>query len=270
MPEVALPDVTLAYDQVGDGPDLVWICGGDMRGKDWHHYQVPAFPDFRNLTYDPRGAGSTVSKTPPPWSMELMASDCIRLIEAVCRPPVCLAGLSMGSAITQQVALDRPDLVRCAIAMGTYGRSEGWVRYFMEADMNFRRENGWLSPEFAAAHYLVLSYPSKALGDQEFLERTIPLIMEMYGHRNPDDLIGQWDACNDFESLSRLPDCEVPLHVIGFSEDVQTPIRYGMAVAAAAPSGQFHLLEGLGHMSLLGHKPEPVNWLIREILQRYT
>ncbi len=43
---------------------------------------------------------------------------------------------------------------------------------------------------------------------------------------------------------------------------IGTSVGYGRAVAEEAANGHFHLLEGLGHASLLGHKPEPVNDLI--------
>ena len=69
MPELQLPDVTLAYDRRGEGPDFVWLAGGDQPGSDWHLFQTPAFPDFRNTTYDARGVGATVCHTRPPWSM---------------------------------------------------------------------------------------------------------------------------------------------------------------------------------------------------------
>src|SRR5262245_50551436 len=111
MPELELTDVTLFYEQRGDGPDLFWLAGGDQPGSDWHVWQTPAFPDFRNTTYDARGVGQTRSHTPPPWPIALYGEDAAALIEAVCEPPVLLVGLSMGSLIAQQVALDRPDLV---------------------------------------------------------------------------------------------------------------------------------------------------------------
>jgi hypothetical protein len=40
-------------------------------------------------------------------------------------------------------------------------------------------------------------------------------------------------------------------------------------VADAAADGHFHLLEGLGHLSLVGHRPDAVNAKIRAIVERY-
>jgi len=271
VPELALKDTTLNYEQRGRGPDLFWLAGGDQPGSDWHLYQTPAFEgSFRNTTYDARGVGRTICHTPPPWTIEVYGQDAAALIEAVCQPPVILIGLSMGSLITQQVALDRPDLVRCAIAMGTYARATGYVREWEEAEVAFRRQGGRLSMPFATTHYGVYMFPSEVLGNDELWAKLRPLVTRDYGDRDGEALAAQWQACVDFDSFDRLPQCKVPLHVIAFSQDVQTPPPRGKVVAERAPQGYFHLLEGLGHCSAFGHKPDVVNDCIRGIVERYV
>jgi pimeloyl-ACP methyl ester carboxylesterase len=79
-------------------------------------------------------------------------------------------------------------------------------------------------------------------------------------------LAAQWEACLEYDSLERLRECDVPIHVVSFSQDVQTPPARGRGVAEAARNGTFHLLEGLGHGSAFGHEPEVVNAKLREIL----
>ena len=269
MPELRLPDSTLHYEQVGDGPDIVWLAGGDQPGSDWHEFQTPVFPDFRNTTYDARGVGRTTSERRPPWPMELYGADCAALIEAVCAPPVMLAGLSMGSLIAQQVALDYPELVRCAVLMGTYARATGYVREWEEAEIAFRRAGGALTRAFATAHYGAFMFPNEVLGDDELWARLRPIVDRDYGERDGEELAAQWEACVEFDSLERLPGCRVPLHVIAFSHDMQTPPARGQLVAETAPDGHFHLLDGLGHCSAFGHRPDAVNACIRSIVERY-
>ena len=76
--------------QAGNGPDIVWLPGGDSPA----HYWADQFEHFHG---DHR---------------------CTAIIEAYCNPPVILSGLSMGALITQQVAIDFPHLVRLAIPTG--------------------------------------------------------------------------------------------------------------------------------------------------------
>ena len=57
------------------------------------------------------------------------------------------------------------------------------------------------------------------------------------------------------------------MHVIAFSEDVQTAPSMCKVVADLAADGHFHEIPGLGHVSLLRHRPEVVAAKLRAILQ---
>ena len=108
--------------------------------------------------------------------------------------------------------------------------------------------------------------PSEVLGNDALWAKLKPFVARSYGERSGPFLAAQWQACVDFDVSGALPSCKVPIHVIGFSQDMQAPPSLGRAAAALAPDGHFHLLDGLGHLSLAGHRPGPVNDLIRRIL----
>jgi pimeloyl-ACP methyl ester carboxylesterase len=265
-----LDDVTVHYDQSGQGPDVVWLAAGDHPGSNWRRWQVPAFePGWRNTTYDARGVGETHSRTPSPWPIAVHADDVARLIEARCEPPVALVGLSMGSLIAVQLAHDRPDLVRCAAVMGTCVRKTGFILEWEEAEIRLRREGGSLPPDFATAHYALLYYPAEVLGDDERWRELRSFIASDFEARDGEMLAAQWQACLDFDSSELLPATSVPIHAIAFSEDVQTPPQRVRQVAELAADGHFHLLQGLGHGSAFGHRPDVVNATVREIITAY-
>ena len=266
MPFLNLPDASLWYVQRGDGPDIVWIPGGDNVADDWN-FQIESFEgSFRNTAFDPRGAGRTRSSRQPPWSIADMARDCAELIRAVCEPPVIVVGLSMGSFVTLQLAIDYPELVRCAIPMGTAAQATGFCRDWMIAEVEFRKAGGRLSPEFAVHHYGAFMYPSEVLGDDALWAKLRPFVERSYAERDGSMLAAQWQACIDFDVTASLPGCKVPIDVIGFSQDMQTPPSLGRRAAELAGNGRFHLLEGLSHISLAGHRPEVVNARINSII----
>lgn len=267
MPELTLDGVTLAYEQSGTGPDVVWLAAGDNPGANWRRYQTPAFdPHYRSTTYDARGVGATTSDDSPPWTIDVHAADLAQLIEAVCEPPVFLVGLSMGSLIAVQIAHDRPELVRSAVVMGTCVRKTGFIREWEEAEIAFRRAGGTLPAEFATAHYAMQYYPADALGDDATWERIKPFVAADFADRDGAMLAAQWQACLDYDSGPLLGDIEAPIHAVAFSEDVQTPPQRVREVAEQARHGHFHLLQGLGHGSAFGHRPEVVNACVLGII----
>jgi pimeloyl-ACP methyl ester carboxylesterase len=269
MPTLSLQDVDLHYIQAGTGLDIVWIPGGDEVADAWDQQFAQFSGSFRNTSFDPRGAGKTTCHTRPPWTIADFAADCAALVRAKCEPPVIMIGLSMGSLIALQFAIDYPDLVRLAIPMGTFARATGFSLDWMTAEVNFRRAGGQLPSDFAVTHYAAFSYPSEVLGNDELWKKIRDRVGGNYGHRDGELLAAQWQACIDFDVVDQLPHCHVPIEVIGFSEDCQAPSPMGRRVAELAPNAEFHLLQGLGHVSCEVHRPEVVNNKIREIIARH-
>ena len=267
MSELELAGATLFYEQSGAGPDIVWLAAGDNPGSNWRPFQTPAFDGrFRSTTYDARGVGATRSHSPPPWSIADHAVDVAALIKAACAPPVSLVGLSMGSLIAVQLAHDRPELVSCAVVMGTCVKKTGFIREWEEAEIALRREGIALPPAFAATHYAMQYFPAEVLGDDVLWERIKPQVTSDFSDRDGEMLAAHWQACLDYDSSELLPKIAAPIHAIAFSQDVQTPPQRVREVAELAADGHFHLLDGLGHGSAFGHRPAVVNSCIGEIL----
>ena len=271
MPTIRGSKATIHYEQVGEGPDIVWVSGGGGLAEDWDTYQLPYFSDaFRNTTFDNRGVGTTVCDLPLPWSLEDFARDTAELIEAVCDPPVALVGLSFGAGIVQQVALDFPELLRCVIAMGTGTRSLGWTWDYQMAEIEWRKAGGRLDGMMAVAHYAAMSYPARVLGDRELWPKLRDRLLAYYQtEANEESLVAQWEPCVLYDQTDRLPACRVPLHVIAFDQDVQAPPEDGKEVVDLCPRAEYHLFEGMGHCSIYGHTHDVLNPFIKEIVERY-
>jgi pimeloyl-ACP methyl ester carboxylesterase len=269
MPKVDVGSATVRYDEFGVGPDLVWLSGGGATGSVWHRWQVPFFEDsFRNITFDNRGIGGTMCDEPQPWSIADFARDAAALIEGVCNPPVFVVGKSMGAFIGLQLALDRPDLVRAGVVMGTAACGHrDWIGDYMRAEVALRRAGGTLDGDFATTHYAIHLYPAKALGDPDLWPQIKAFLEEDDANaENERSLIPQWQACIDFDVRDRLPSCRVPLHVLSFAEDVEAPPQYGREVADLVPGATYHEFDGMGHGSIWGHSHDILNPYIRELL----
>lgn len=271
MPTIDLRGLAMSYEQTGSGPDIVWVSGGGSRGKDWHPYQVPWFADrFRNTTFDNRGIGGTRpldADAPESWSIEDMADDLAELIERVCTPPVYCVGLSMGSLITQKLAIRQPELLRSAIVMGTLARAYDWPYDFMKAEIEWRRAGRSLSGMMGATHYAAFSYPASALGDPAVLANIYRYLdSEEWTEGNEESLVPQWEACNAYDVTAELPTCAARIDVIAFEQDVQTPPVFGQEVARLAGDSSFRMIPDSGHYSCWGHRHDEINQAIDDII----
>jgi pimeloyl-ACP methyl ester carboxylesterase len=271
VPHARTSESNVFYEQSGAGPDIVWISGGGDLGSRWHKYQVPSFDEaYRSTTFDNRGIGRTTCDAPTPWTFTGFARDTAELIEAVCDPPVAVVGLSMGSLIAQELCLDRPDLLRCAVVMGTAAKSEGWSWDYQRAEMDFRTAGGSLDGMMGVAHYAAMLYPARVLGDPELWPRIREDLLEWMGSgENETSLLAQWEPCLRFDQTERLPGCRVPLHVIAFTEDVESPPQDAELVVRLAPTAEYHLFEAMGHGSIYGHAHDVLNPFIRELIERH-
>lgn len=249
----------------GEGPDVVFIPGGDATAEAYSQIFALLRDRFRCLSYDPRGAGGTAAP-PPPWAMEDYARDCAAVIDAFCGGAAAVCGLSLGGLVTQATAIAFPRKVRLAIPMGTAAYIDGFTRDWMQAEIDIRKAGVELPECFLAPHYAVYAFPAKALHDPELWAQLRESYAERFRERDPQDVISQWQACLDFDCREALKSCPVPFHVVSFSEDVQTAPSMCKVVSDLAPNGTFHEIEGLGHASMARHRPEKVAEKLRGIL----
>ena len=135
MPKVTLPSgVTIHYQQVGTGPDLVMVHGLTGNLAVWHLQIVPRLADhFRILTYDLRGHG--YSDVPADgYSPQDMAEDLAQLLEALEIERPVIVGHSYGADIALYLAAAYPERVSEVIAIESAlpaledsRRGEDWV-----------------------------------------------------------------------------------------------------------------------------------------------
>jgi pimeloyl-ACP methyl ester carboxylesterase len=77
------------------------------------------------VTYDARGISEVPGQTEthcPRITIEDFIADLAALIEHIGDGPARVVGTSLGARVTQELALARPDLVTCAVAMAGHTR----------------------------------------------------------------------------------------------------------------------------------------------------
>ena len=110
----------------GAGDPLLLLHGGICTNETWGP-QLPAFADrFRVVAPERRAHGHTAD-VDGPLTYADMAADTIGFLDAVVGGPAHVVGWSDGGIVGLLVAIERPDLVRKLVAIGTNYDTAGVV-----------------------------------------------------------------------------------------------------------------------------------------------
>ena len=121
MPKLPLDDLTLHYQQTGEGPDVVLLhpFTGNMAVWAFSGIMEALKGEFRVTAYDLRGHGAS-SVPARGYDSAHMADDFRRLHDALSLGPAYLVGHSYGGVVGMHAALLRPEKVRGVILSDTY------------------------------------------------------------------------------------------------------------------------------------------------------
>jgi pimeloyl-ACP methyl ester carboxylesterase len=263
MPQLRTNGIQLAYQRAGRGETVLFVMGASAGGRVWTLHQTPAIvgAGYEAVTFDNRGIPP--SDVPPgEYSLSDMVADTGGLIEALDLAPCRVVGASLGAMITQELMVERPELVRCAVLIATKARSDV-TREALSAAYRALAESGIrLPPAYEAAMSVVQMLSRSSLDDDRVAALWLE-IFELSGDGNAARGQNWADITGDYRKA--LQEITVPCRVISFADDLITPPHLGAEVAEAIPDCDLLELPGCGHLGFL-ERPEEVNSAIIEFL----
>ncbi|GAB10711.1 putative hydrolase [Gordonia araii NBRC 100433] len=262
--------ITLAYEDSGGAGDLVvMVMGTGSPGRVWKANQAPALvgAGYRVVTFDNRGIAPS-SECAEGFSLDDMVADTAALIEYLGDRPAHVVGTSLGARITQELALSRPDLVRSAAMLATYGRSTPLVAAFGAGERALYDQGIELPPDYAAAVTAHLNLSPHTLADdraaRDWLDiikfspqRVTPGVRAQLGVHE-----GEPNRLDAYRAITR------PALVVGFADDRTLPEFLAREVAEAIPGAEYAVVEKAGHFGYL-EQPARVNELLLEFLAKH-
>lgn len=266
-----LNGITVSYTESGEGPLVVMIMGTGSPGRVWQAHQVPALvrAGFRVVTFDNRGIPPT-SECGDGFTMADMVADTAALIEHLGAPAL-VVGTSLGARIAQELTLARPDLVRAAAMLGTYGRVTPLVKAFSAGERALIDAGIELPADYHAAVTAKQNLSPHTLADDRAAADWLDVI-GFGGQSRSAGLRAQLNVPErDEDRLTAYAGIDRPALVIGFADDQTLPVQLAREVAEAIPGARYAEVERAGHFGYL-ERPDAVNELLigflREVADR--
>ena len=245
MPTVSLPTgVDVYYEIEGSGEPVLLITGTGADHSLWD-VTVAAYRDrYQVITYDNRGTGqSSVPPEPESYSMRILADDAAALLDAIEIESAHVSGLSLGSTVAQEFAINHPRRTRSLQLHCTWGNTDEWLRRLF-LDMCFPLRHGDLAHFVQTAFMMVMS-PAYLVEKPD----EVAAVERAYLFENPhpptvEGLLGHLHADLTHDALDRLGRITARTLVTSGEVDWQVPPRYGRVVHEHVPGSRFHLFPG--------------------------
>jgi 3-oxoadipate enol-lactonase len=245
MPQIKVNDISMYYEQQGQGEPVVLIGGFSADHTVWsavisyftEHYQV--------ITLDNRGAGQTdVPKGP--YRIEQMADDVAALCSKLGIGKAHIVGSSMGGYIAQSLAVHHPKLTKSITLCNSVGGTHTTFKLYAEAQLEMRKVNVPVETLIKAACSWLFSY--QFLAQPGMLE----LLMEM-GLNNPYPFTdkgyeAQFAALKQFDSTAWVKQIHVPTLVLAGDQDLIFHESVVRDLANKIPNAQYYCFLECGHL----------------------
>jgi pimeloyl-ACP methyl ester carboxylesterase len=197
---------------------------------------------------DNRDAGAS-DESPAGYGTADMAADALGVLDHLGIDRCHVVGASMGGAIAQHVALQAPTRVATLTLIGTWARTDAFLRTILGA---WRLMAARLAPEeFLAAlapwafTYRFLEAPSPEVVALQAAFRDRGVLKSVAAYQR------QVDACLAHDALDLLPILRTPTLVLVGEDDILTPPRYARALGATLIRAEVALVPASGHACFL-------------------
>jgi aminoacrylate hydrolase len=220
------------------GTPVLLVSGFIGVASFWEGFAAHVAPTRPVVSYDQRGTGAS-GAFDLPLTLEQMAEDAERVIDALGGGPVHLVGHSAGAGVGLIVAARQPALTLVA----GWTRADPWMRRVFEARLHALRLAG--PHGYARLTTLFMIPPGDVSGRDEGIaveEARSAAHLPSY-----EELGARADAVLAFEAERWLPRVRCPTLVLGAEDDMMTPISFSIELARRIPGARLHRLPGGGH-----------------------
>jgi len=243
----------------GDPQAPVLVLGSSIGTS--HRMWNPQLPgmvrDFRVVRFDLPGHGGSGAPEGP-CDIADLAATVVKSLEERGITQFAYAGLSMGGAIGQQLALEHPDRLRALVLLCTSASFGQNPQPWRERAARVRSEGMGFLVDGSRARWFVTDAPVPPFGQE---------LLRAQAEVDPAGYAACCEALAGFDSRPWLNQIRVPTRVVAGAQDQATPVSAAQALADGIPGADLVVLPQAAHLANV-EQPAAVLQAIREHLRR--
>jgi pimeloyl-ACP methyl ester carboxylesterase len=244
MPHATVGDVELFYEVLGEGEPLLCVQGLASDMGAWAMQLEPFSERFQTVVFDNRDVGRS-SASDVEYDIPDLAEDVLGLADVLGVERFHLLGASLGSAMSQHVALLAPERVATLTLAATWA---GTPHAYSELRATvWEREVRRSSREELLENMLLRTISEDVLDSDDAIDGMKAMAAENPHPQAAEALIRQIRAMSRHDVRSRLGELRMPVHVIAGARDVLIPLWKSEEVAELIDGATLTVIRDVGH-----------------------
>ncbi len=255
MPRIKAGDVTLNYEERGQGPAFLFIPGLVGLLNAWEFQLAEFSKRYRCIAFDHRGAGDSdkpEDATAASYSTQAIARDAIGLLDALGVDKAHVAGTSTGGCVLQNLAIDYADRLRCCIFSNTWIKADEYINRVQMTRKRIALSHG---PE----EYVKVSslFTNGAMQFRYDLDKVMELERRALKTVAPVEVLAaRLDMTMAHDRTAELHKIKNPSLIVGTRDDATVPSYQSEDLHKAVKGSKLVIVEEGGHYSYRRHWQE--------------
>ena len=246
MGQFADANGTKIYYQVrGEGEPLILIMGFGAEGDVWEKHVSVYEQHFSCIVLDNRGVGRS-DQPKGPYTTAMMAADTIAVMDHAGVSKARVAGISMGGAIAQELALNYADRVKSLALISTWPVFNNYTKTVYE---NLKKLRVTSKPddfmELLQLWIFAPPYYKEGIAD---LKEGQQGARDNNNPQTQNGFEGQLDACIYHDTVSRLSQIKVPTLITIGAMDIFTPPAFSKMLHSGIQDSEYVSFPTGGHV----------------------
>ena len=267
MPKIRVNNITMNYDQQGEGEPLILIPYLTADSA-CYAFQVAEYAKhFTCISVDLRGSGES-DKPEGVYSTELFADDVAAFMQTLGLNQAHVSGLSLGGAVAMWLAAKYPDRVKSLSVHSAWDKSDRYIKTVVESWQIMAKALGSV-PELVIQGIFPWCFTPELYADKPDYIDGLAAFVRQRPAQPLDAFIRTSNAVISHDVRGRLGEIRTPTLITFGRHDKVTSTRFAEGLTSNLRGSELLIFEGCSHAPIY-EKVEEFNQKTLAFLSKHT